>query len=1432
MGLKRTSPGFWRHWGGESLWGACKGDTQVGVHQCGDRGLIRHSGCSSNHGPGSYLDRRVRIACRCCVCKDEKREACSKYTNQRRHDRIEGRLPAWSSTTEFEVLLLAEAGIAEPHRDHIYVCPPRKTGILAKKLCATLSASANVIAPGRNLDKTWRVRGVKSRCPVDVYPHPTDRHENRLLDESASTLHPPAMVAEDEASRACQTCRIRHVKCDRTRPECRQCLHAGRGCDGYAVQHKPKKRQFTFKVAQWSPRPRSPKSHPPSPKPKRLSLSSASSSSSPPPPSRRKDAIVAVTSSKPLEFAPFSCLSSTPMSFFVDGEPFTMKALEYFWLRTVPSMSGPFHDDNWVQPLVRFSTTLRPVFHACAAVSMFHRLSHAALRAPDDPDETTLRDQALRHYVAGLRETQVIVHTGAMSRFPMKVLCILFTLAESLQGHRASARSHFTSSLALQNVVVAGDLRSVPTKEERSLDAALFHIGIAQTTYGRPRGAPFPSITLPPETARQAEGDCILSARDSLFTIVASILALVREQYFLRLGLFPETAPFCTTPQEARDRLANWLSTNDTLLRDPKYTSPAGHFASNILLAHYHTSSLFLETMNTSTQTVFDDHTPRFNAILAQLTPLLSGTPPASNPISLTDTGTIALLFLTATKCRHPRVRRHAVSLMHHAPEREGMWDRTQAAIVASAVIRQEERLLDLAGQRVLEKTWSSMMVNARRVRDVDIVDLQGAGIKAVLRGTDGTVVREVVVARRPLPQRDQLLGARGMYGDAAVKVGLCGAHLDGDAKALQHLAAALAHDVQPDDLLLLARAHQLVRAGALVLGLHHRIVHRGEAGGVDLDIVLAEFLLGLRLREADGADLGVREHDGRDVVIDEVRVLRAAEDAVRELATRGDGDGGELVALVADVTEREDAGHVGLLVVVDGDVAALVLLDAGLVEAQVLNLGRAADGPQQGVDVEGAGAAVVLVVDALLAVAEVLDLLLRGLLVQVDAAALVLGCDLFLDHGVEGAQEGVVANEEVGLGAESVEHARHLDGDVACADEGGLLGLRLELKEAIGRDAKICTRNVGGDVGVSAHSDQDVLGLDGLLAAVVERDGDGVGIEKGGTAVDVFDLVLVQVALVDAVQSANISVTLLDEFRPVKGRGLLDREAVSLCGVDCLPDRSGIPGDLLRHTANVDASATQAVGFNGNGLRTIAGGTPSRCQSAGATADDQIVALLRDGCHDWRGAHEWGLRRTGWRYLRDDKGEGGGANCMHTRFTHGSVEVHDDVIPSCWSSQDCIKAASTSHAVSHHSRVFETLTNTMGGRVSVPRGPGGLVEAPNSTPRRPVRNTRQYALPLAAITLGTIIFVYTRTTVAAAKENARRAREADGGKINWRNENARRHGALKKAEDRTLWGQLTGREADGQTEIDQARAAAKEVEVTNPIEEGIRKARDGRKSE
>jgi hypothetical protein len=55
------------------------------------------------------------------------------------------------------------------------------------------------------------------------------------------------------------------------------------------------------------------------------------------------------------------------------------------------------------------------------------------------------------------------------------------------------------------------------------------------------------------------------------------------------------------------------------------------------------------------------------------------------------------------------------------------------------------------------------------------------------------------------------------------------------------------------------------------------------------------------------------------------------------------------------------------------------------------------------------------------------------------------------------------------------------------------------------------------------------------------------------------------------------------------------------------------------------------------------------------------------------------------------------------------------------------------------------------------------------------------------------LLFVYSRTSIQAAKRNAQKHREADGGQINWHNETLRRHGQLAPPIEQGSVKQLVG---------------------------------------
>jgi hypothetical protein len=92
-----------------------------------------------------------------------------------------------------------------------------------------------------------------------------------------------------------------------------------------------------------------------------------------------------------------------------------------------------------------------------------------------------------------------------------------------------------------------------------------------------------------------------------------------------------------------------------------------------------------------------------------------------------------------------------------------------------------------------------------------------------------------------------------------------------------------------------------------------------------------------------------------------------------------------------------------------------------------------------------------------------------------------------------------------------------------------------------------------------------------------------------------------------------------------------------------------------------------------------------------------------------------------------------------------------------------------------------------MGGRLSVPKGPAGTTEMSRPAtpyPRRKMPfNSRTIIAPAAAFTMACLLFVYTRTSIRAAKANAQRHRNADSGGegLDLLAESRRRHGRAEK---------------------------------------------------
>ncbi|TKX18708.1 hypothetical protein C1H76_9498 [Elsinoe australis] len=127
-----------------------------------------------------------------------------------------------------------------------------------------------------------------------------------------------------------------------------------------------------------------------------------------------------------------------------------------------------------------------------------------------------------------------------------------------------------------------------------------------------------------------------------------------------------------------------------------------------------------------------------------------------------------------------------------------------------------------------------------------------------------------------------------------------------------------------------------------------------------------------------------------------------------------------------------------------------------------------------------------------------------------------------------------------------------------------------------------------------------------------------------------------------------------------------------------------------------------------------------------------------------------------------------------------------------------------------------------MGSRLSMPKGVAGMTEAssPRTSPypRNRAFNSRQIVAPAAAFTMACILFVYTRTSIRAAKENAQRHRLADSGGqgLDLLNESRRRHGMVDRIEEGGTVKQLA-KGAKEQLVGSKARKTGSEVEDVKP---------------
>src|SRR6202043_1704119 len=182
--------------------------------------------------------------------------------------------------------------------------------------------------------------------------------------------------------------------------------------------------------------------------------------------------------------------------------------------------------------------------------------------------------------------------------------------------------------------------------------------------------------------------------------------------------------------------------------------------------------------------------------------------------------------------------------------------------------------------------------------------------------------------------------------------------------------------------------------------------------------------------------------------------------------------------------------------------------------------------------------------------------------------------------------------------------NAAELDGDVTAAHYCDALRTLRELEEVIRGDTELGAGNPR-PVRAPAARDDDVLGREATPGGR-----DRTRIDKARPGAHQFDLVPCQIGGVQVVQPQNVSVALLLQRCPVVPRDV-QMETVVRGIVQRATEIGRVPGDFLRHAADVDAGAPETAGFHQRPPGALFGRAWRCGQPAAAAADHHQVEFV-----------------------------------------------------------------------------------------------------------------------------------------------------------------------------------------------------------------------------
>lgn len=435
------------------------------------------------------------------------------------------------------------------------------------------------------------------------------------------------------------------MKCDETKPTCLRCAAQKRTCDGY------------------------------------------------PPPSH------AVLSRRALAAAVRSASAPGPASRVLAGPqiPDDVACFDFFRHRTAPMTTSFFPSEFWSRGLLQVAHAHPAVWHAAVALGALHRRWELGF-APAEQHAAGFSGKAASAYARSVALARRIADP-----LVMLVLSLGLMAVTSVMGRWVENRVHGVAGLRLLREIrreTAACRAGLVGSEVASVAESFARLDLQNLTFSESR-APYPDPQCDSNEDVRADaeslGDVLMPGdRFDSFSQAGFHLFALSRRFLLFAGIYENMSyeEYRVAEDGIRRQLSLWEQMMKEHLQECRALGKDEDRPGLLTVKLYHVFlRLLLSVCVTGSQTAWDMCLPHFERIVALAGTILSRNRASHATLAFVslEPGIIIPLYLTATRCRHPVLRRRALQLLRQANGQEGRWHSVGAAAVAERIMQVEE---------------------------------------------------------------------------------------------------------------------------------------------------------------------------------------------------------------------------------------------------------------------------------------------------------------------------------------------------------------------------------------------------------------------------------------------------------------------------------------------------------------------------------------------------------------------------------------------------------------------------------------------------------------------------------------------------------------------------------------------------------------------